>query len=183
LGHDVTLYAPAGSSTSGTLVPLSDFEYASETILGKVITIVAAFQDWRDFDVIHDHTRFYSTTFAHLLPIPLVSTVHHPVEFDELHWHHPADDYDRFFRARWERLLKRVTTVFPSHFQRASFNGEAEVIHNGLPLDKWSAPHHHEGRYLGYLGAINETKGTRQAIEAALLADEEIRLRRMPSSG
>jgi glycosyltransferase involved in cell wall biosynthesis len=96
------------------------------------------------------------------------------VEFDELHWHHPADEYDRFFRARWERLLERVTTVFPSHFQRASFNGEAVVIHNGLPLDKFSAPHHREGRYLGYLGAINETKGTRQAIEAALLADEEI---------
>jgi hypothetical protein len=55
LGHEVTLYAPAGSSSSGTLVPLSAFEYASETILGKVITIAAAFQDWRNFDVIHDH--------------------------------------------------------------------------------------------------------------------------------
>ena len=174
LGHEVTLYAPAGSSTSGKLVPLSAFEYASETILGKVITIVAAFQDWESFDVIHDHTRFYSTAFAHLLPIPLVSTVHHPAEFDELHWHHPADEYNSFFRERWGRLVKSVTTVFPSHFQRAFFNGEAEVIHNGLPLDKWSAPHPSKANYLGYLGAINETKGTRQAIEAALLADEQI---------
>ena len=149
LGHEVTLYAPAGSSTSGKLVPLSAFEYASETILGKVITIVAAFQDWEQFDVIHDHTRFYSTAFAHLLPIPLVSTVHHPVEFDELHWHHPADEYNSFFRERWGRLVKSVTTVFPSHFQRAFFNGEAEVIHNGLPLDKWSAPHPSKANYLG----------------------------------
>jgi glycosyltransferase involved in cell wall biosynthesis len=174
LGHEVTLYAPAGSSTSATLVPLSAFEYASETILGKVITIVAAFQDWESFDIIHDHTRFYSTVFAHLLPIPLVSTVHHPVQSDELHWHHPAEDYKVFFRARWERLLKSVTTVFPSRFQRASFDGEAEVIHNGLPLDKWPAPSPSKGGYLGYLGAINETKGTRQAIEAALSADEQI---------
>ena len=174
LGHEVSLYAPAGSSTSGTLIPLSAFEYASETILGKVITIAAAFQDWKNFDVIHDHTRFYSTAFAHLLPIPLVSTVHHPVQFDELHWHHPAEDYKAFFRARWERLLKSVTTVFPSHFQRASFKGEAEVIHNGLPLHKWPAPRHSNRGYLGYLGAINETKGTRQAIEAALLANEPI---------
>jgi hypothetical protein len=45
-----------------------------------------------NFDIIHDHTRFHSTLFAHLLPILSVSTVHHPVEFDELHWHHPAAD-------------------------------------------------------------------------------------------
>lgn len=174
LGHEVTLYGPLGSSTSAKLVPLSSFEHASETILGKVITIGAAFADWRNFDVIHDHTRFYSTLFAHLLPIPMVSTVHHPVEFDELHWHHPSDDYDAFFRARWEHLLKSVTTVFASQFQRAGFKGEAEVIYNGLPLDKWSTPHARPGRYLGFLGAINETKGTREAVEAALLANEKI---------
>jgi glycosyltransferase involved in cell wall biosynthesis len=174
LGHDVTLYAPLGSSTSGKLVPLSNFEYASETILGKVLTIAAAFADWRNFDVIHDHTRFFSTLFAHLLPIPLVSTVHHPIEFDELHWHHPHDDYDVFFRTMWERLLQSVTTVFASQFQRKGFKGEAEVIYNGLPLDKWSTPHAREGRYVGFLGAINETKGTREAVDAALLANEKI---------
>lgn len=174
LGHDVTLYAPLGSSTSARLVPLSSIEHASETILGKVLTIAAAFSDWRNFDVIHDHTRFYSTLFAHLLPIPLVSTVHHPIEFDELHWHHPAGDYDAFVRAIWERLLKSVTTVFASQFQRARFQGEAELIFNGLPLDKWSTPHAPAGRYLVFLGAINESKGTREAIEAALLSDEQI---------
>jgi glycosyltransferase involved in cell wall biosynthesis len=174
LGHDVTLYAPLGSSTSAKLVPLSSFEYASETILGKVLTIAATFADWRNFDVIHDHTRFYSILFAHLLPIPLVSTVHHPVEWDELHWHHPHDDYERFFRESWERLLKSVTTVFTSRFQRAGFKGEAEVIYNGIPLDKWSTPHALAGSYLGFLGAINETKGTREAVEAALLSNEKI---------
>jgi glycosyltransferase involved in cell wall biosynthesis len=174
LGHDVTLYAPEGSLTSGRLVPLSSFEYASETILGKVITIAAAFADWRNFDVIHDHTRFYSTLFAHLLPIPMVSTVHHPVEFDELHWHHPHDDYEAFLRSRWERLLESVTTVFASQFQRVGFSGGAEVIYNGIPLDKWSTPHAREGSYLGFLGAINETKGTREAVDAALLANEKI---------
>ncbi len=174
LGHDVTLYAPLGSKTSGKLVPLSGIEHASETILGKVITIAAAFADWRNFDVIHDHTRFYSTLFAPLLPIPLVSTVHHPVIFDELHWYHPHDDYEAFLRPRWEQLLKSVTTVFASQFQRAEFKGEAEVIYNGIPLDKWSAPHAPEGQYLGFLGAINQTKGTREAVEAALLANEKI---------
>jgi glycosyltransferase involved in cell wall biosynthesis len=174
LGHEVTLYAPLGSSTSAKLVPLSSFEYASETILGKVFTIAAAFADWRNFDIIHDHTRFYSTLFAHLLPIPMVSTVHHPIEFDELHWHHPHDDYEAFLRPRWEQLLKSVTTVFSSQFQRAGFKGDAEVIYNGILLDRWTTPHAREGRYLGFLGAINETKGTREAVEAALLANEKI---------
>lgn len=57
---DVTLYAPLSSSTNAKPIPLSDFGGASETILGKVLPVAAAFADWRDFDIIHDHTRFYS---------------------------------------------------------------------------------------------------------------------------
>ena len=174
LGHDVTLYAPLQSSTKAKLVPLSGLTHGSETILGKVWPVAAAFADWRNFDIIHDHTRFYSTLFAHLLPVPLVSTVHHPIEFDELHWHHPAEDYAAFFQASWERLLKSVTTVFASQFQREHYSGPAEVIYNGLPLSKWPPPDTRAGQYLVFLGAINETKGTHEAIQAALLARENI---------
>jgi glycosyltransferase involved in cell wall biosynthesis len=174
LGHDVTLYAPLGSSTDATLVPLSDFTHASETILGKVFPVSAAFADWRNFDIIHDHTRFYSTLFAHLLPIPLVSTVHHPVEFDELHWHYPHEAYNAFVRESSERLLDSVTTVFASEFQRAHYTKKSELIYNGIPLEKWPAPKSTHRRYLAFLGAINETKGTHEAVQAALLANEDI---------
>ena len=173
LGHDVTLYAPQHSSTNGKLIPLAD-KNTSETILGRVLPVAAAFADWRDFDIIHDHTRFYSTLFAHLLPIPVVTTVHHPIEFDELHWQYPADQYRVYFRAIWERLVKRVTTVFVSQFQRAGYSEKAEVIYNGIPLNKWANPNLSAGRYLAFLGAIHETKGTHEAIRAALLANESI---------
>ena len=153
---------------------LSDFTHASETILGKVLPVSAAFADWRNFDIIHDHTRFYSTLFAHLLPIPLVSTVHHPVEFDELHWHYPHEAYNAFVRESWERLLDSVTTVFASEFQRAHYTKKSELIYNGIPLEKWPAPKSTGGRYLAFLGAINETKGTHEAVQAALLANEDI---------
>ena len=103
LGHDVTLYAPMSSSTNGRLVALTDLDTAAETILGKVLPVAAAFADWRDFDIIHDHTRFYSTLFAHLLSVPIVSTVHHPAEFDELHWNYPHDQYTIYFKAIWQR--------------------------------------------------------------------------------
>lgn len=174
LKHDVTLYAPLESSTKATLVPLSDFTYASETILGKVLPVAAAFSDWRNFDIIHDHTRFYSTLFAHLLPIPMVSTVHHPAEFDELHWDYPSKDYRAFVRDNWERLLESVTTVCASEFQRARYGKKAERIYNGIPLERWPAPNTHMGSYLAFLGAINETKGTHEAIQAALLSKEDI---------
>ncbi len=173
LGHDVTLYAPLSSTTGGKLMPLAD-EDTTETILGKVLPVAAAFADCRNFDIIHDHTRFYSTLFAHLLPIPLVSTVHHPIEFEELHWHYPADQYRKFFRTMWERLVKCVNTVFVSQFQRAGYREKAEVIYNGIPLDKWDNPNFSAGRHLVFLGAINETKGTYEAIKAALLANESI---------
>lgn len=174
LGHDVTLYAPLHSSTKARLVPLSSLPNASETILGRVLPVAAAFSDWRHFDIIHDHTRFYSTLSAHLLPIPVVSTVHHPVEFDELHWHHSAEEYSTFFRSIWERLVKSVNTVFSSQFQRVHFSGKARVIYNGIPLNRWSKPNFASGHYLAFLGAITETKGTHEAIRAALLANEAI---------
>ncbi|MFZ0708781.1 MAG: glycosyltransferase family 4 protein [Terrimicrobiaceae bacterium] len=174
LGHDVTLYAPLSSSTDAKLVPLSDFDDASETILGKVLPVGAAFADCGNYDIIHDHTRFYSVLFAHLLPVPMVSTVHHPVEFDELHWHYPAEPYRLYFRAIWERLVKSVTTVCVSQYQRAGFGDRAKLIYNGIQLDRWPKANFSTGRYLAYLGAINETKGTHEAIQAALLAKEDI---------
>jgi glycosyltransferase involved in cell wall biosynthesis len=174
LGHEVTLYAPLSSSTNAKLVPLSDFAGAAETILGKVLPVAAAYADWRNFDIIHDHTRFYSTLFAHLLPTPVVSTVHHPIKFEELHWNYPADQYSVYVKAMWDRLVQNMTTVFVSRFQRLGFAGAAEVIYNGIPLKMWSNPNFSSGKYLAFLGAINETKGTREAIEAALLAKEAI---------
>jgi glycosyltransferase involved in cell wall biosynthesis len=174
LGHDVTLYAPMASSTNAKLIPLTDLDTAHETILGKVLPVAAAFADWRNFDIIHDHTRFYSTLFAHLLPIPIVSTVHHPAEFDEFHWNYPADQYRVYFKAIWERLVPSMNTVCVSQFQRAGFEGTAEVIYNGVPLDLWPNPNLSAGQYLAFLGAINETKGTLEAIQATLLAGDVI---------
>jgi glycosyltransferase involved in cell wall biosynthesis len=174
LGHDVTLYAPLSSTTNAKLVALSDLDNAAELILGKVLPVAAAFFDWRNFDIIHDHTRFYSTLFAHLLPIPIVSTVHHPIEFEELHWNYPAGQYKVYFQAIWDRMVKSMTTVFVSQFQRSGFKGKAEVIYNGLPLNLWPNPNFSAGQYLAFLGAINETKGTYEAIKAALLAGEPI---------
>jgi hypothetical protein len=71
---------------------------------------------------------------ANLLPIPLVSTVHHPIEFDELHWDYPHEAYNAFVRDSWERLLDSVTTVFASEFQRARYTKKSELICNGIPL-------------------------------------------------
>jgi hypothetical protein len=105
LGHDVTVYAPLQSSTKAKLVPLSGLTHGSETILGKVWPVAAAFADWRNFDIIHDHTRFYSTSLRTCFPF-LGLNSSPPIEFDELHWHHPAEDYAAFFQASWERLLK-----------------------------------------------------------------------------
>ena len=159
VGHDVTLYARSPSSTHAKLVPLPSIP-ARLSPLGKVLPVAAAFAH---FDIIHDHTRFFSTLFAHLVPTPIVSTVHHPVEFDELHWHHPAEEYATFFRALLGGVVKSVTTVFVSQFQRDRFGREARLISNGIPLAKWTKPGFTAGHYLACLGAINETKGTHEA--------------------
>jgi hypothetical protein len=45
LGHDVTLYASRRLSTNARLIPLSSISNASDTILGKVLPVAAAFAD------------------------------------------------------------------------------------------------------------------------------------------
>jgi glycosyltransferase involved in cell wall biosynthesis len=172
LGHDVTLYARFGSSTNARLVPLSDLTNASGTILGKVLPVAAAFADWRNFDTtIPDSIRpFLRILFPSLSFRPFITQSSTTSFTGNI----LPEDYATFFRSTWNRLVKHVNTVFVSRFQRAGFSGKAEVIYNGIPLKMWSRPSFGSGRYLAFLGAINETKGTHEAIMAALLAGERI---------
>lgn len=154
-GHHVTLFAAGGSRTEAHLV--TTFAEPPSALLGDVGVearhVLAAYDHWRKFDIIHDHT-FLGPTVGAALPVPVVHTLHGPVT--------PAN------RELIADLGKRVHLVAISHHQRSTLPAgvHAAVIHNGI--DPAAFPFSAKpGEYLLFCGRINPEKGPVQAIEIA----------------
>jgi glycosyltransferase involved in cell wall biosynthesis len=101
LGHEVVVYAPEGSTTSGQLratvpAPLSDAPPDSlpDARVWEEWHVAMAVQDAvrSDLDVLHSHLHVHALGFAPLLPMPLVSTLHGSA------WHQPHHVMLRAFR-------------------------------------------------------------------------------------
>lgn len=154
-GHAVTLFAAGGSRTEAQLV--ATFAEPPSALLGCVTIeaqhVLAAYDRWREFDLIHDHTLLGPVVGA-ALPVPVVHTLHGPVT---------AENRD-LIRA----LGQRVQLVAISHHQRSTLPAgvRATVIHNGV--DPAAFPFRDSpGDYLLFCGRINPEKGPVQAIEIA----------------
>lgn len=154
-GHQVTLFAAGGSRTEARLV--ATFAEPPSALLGEPAVearhVLAAYEHWREFDIIHDHTFLGPVTGA-ALPVPLVHTLHGPVT-----------DANRELIAA---LGRRAHLVAISHHQRSTLPAgtRATVIHNGI--DPAAFPFSAEpGDYLLFCGRINPEKGPVEAIEIA----------------
>jgi glycosyltransferase involved in cell wall biosynthesis len=157
-GHDVTLFAAPGSSTSARLVtplktgrPLGDPAWAADDLFHTT----SAFLQAREFDVLHDHT-FSGPALGAMLAgsPPVVHTLHGP----------------------WTPIARRLSAVIDdevhlvaiSAAQRAS-NPEARyaaTICNGVDLDTHPFNPNKED-FLVFLGRINAEKRPELAIEVA----------------
>ncbi|HVX22171.1 MAG TPA: glycosyltransferase family 4 protein [Acidimicrobiales bacterium] len=157
-GHDVTVYAAPGSSTTARLVtPLR-----APAVLGdpssagdELYHAMAAYLDASSFDVIHDHTGLGPALGAVLSGSPaVVHTLHGP-------WTEPAR---RFFEA----LQRRVHLVAISHAQRAANGGlhYAGVVHNGVDLARYRFNPAKED-FLLFLGRVSPEKRPEVAIDVA----------------
>ena len=84
LGHDVTLFAAAGSRTSATLVEtvpgaLSESPHLDAKVwemlhVGRVMAQVGVGAD--DFDIVHNQADFVPLPFSRLTKTPMVTTIH-----------------------------------------------------------------------------------------------------------
>src|SRR4051794_33285968 len=97
-GHDVTLLAAPGSSSTADVVPLLDDAHPEdiELPLIEATHVSAAFDlikrasaKGRPFDILHDHCPGVAVGMADSLDVPVVHTLHGP--FDE----HRAELYRR----------------------------------------------------------------------------------------
>ena len=156
-GHDVTLFAAAGSRTGARLVsPLEE----PPPVIGaapdeEAFHTLAAYLARDDFDLIHDHTSL-GPAFAALLPDgpPVVHTLHGP--------------WTPGLRHKLGLVHDRVHLVAISHAQQrlnASVR-TAGIVHNGIDIDAHPFREHKED-FLLFLGRVNPDKAPEVAVEVA----------------
>ena len=166
-GHDVTLFAPEGSSSPARVV--SPLPATGAARMGDswvdAYHAVAAYRRADDFDVVHDHTFFGTALAAVSSRRPVaVHTLHGP-------WNERA-------RAYYELLHDRVHLVAISETQRRENRAAryAATIPNGIDVDRYPLWDGEREDFLVYIGRANRDKAPELAVELAHTVGVPIKL-------
>jgi glycosyltransferase involved in cell wall biosynthesis len=157
-GHQVTVFASAGSDVPGELVETLPGTYAANGApdnwqLCEWINLCRAVEQSRRFDVLHSHAYFWGLPLEGLSQAPMVHTLHIC----------PDDDAARL----WS--MNRTACVTAISAYQWSMHPElkpAAVIHHGVDTSQFSF-HEKPDDYVCYLGRFTPGKGPIAAIAAA----------------
>jgi glycosyltransferase involved in cell wall biosynthesis len=156
LGHDVTLFATADSTTTARLHPTVAHGWSEdETVDPKVaecLHIAAVYERADEFDIIHNGFDFLPLTYSELVDTPVVTTIHG--------FSSPQ------IVPVYERYDTTTTYVAISDADRDPRLHYAATIHHGIDVGAF-AVHPDPGDHLLFFGRIHPDKGTAHAIELA----------------
>jgi glycosyltransferase involved in cell wall biosynthesis len=164
-GHDVVLFAHPASTTAAEL--RTALPEDSTQLIGQGSTelahVLAAYDQLRDVDVIHDHTMAGPLLGPHMTATPIVTT-HHGV-FD--------DAGRRIFR----HAARHADVVAISHCQAASAGSIpiAGVVHHGIDVAEVPSGEG-DGGYLAFVGRMVAEKGPHRAAVIARRAGQPLRI-------
>jgi glycosyltransferase involved in cell wall biosynthesis len=163
LGHDVTLYACAGSNTKAKLIEVTDRPLYD--IIGEfrfdamqfydLVEVRMAFEAAKNgaYDIIHNHMNMHVAAFDIFCPVPMVTTNHSsvPPDFEPL-----------------AKLAKNSNYISISNSQRemAPYLNYIETIYHGIDTNKFDFNSDPQD-YLLFLATMSEAKGVDRAIEIA----------------
>ncbi|HET7092917.1 MAG TPA: glycosyltransferase, partial [Thermomicrobiales bacterium] len=180
-GHDVTLFAPAGSRTSGRLVEtvpagvgldLGEDEKQSQFLRNGRLAYTAAAA--LGADLVHDHTDF---TPDPDFPLPVVRTIHGPAVDSHVAMYAAMSargDHFLAISARQRDLFRAAARALFGPGDHIRFDG---VVHN--PIDVASAPFYPasaKADYVVFLGRCHWEKDPVGAIQAAHAAGMPLKL-------
>lgn len=169
LGHDVTLFASAGSQTRATLVAMRDQPLRMDPALScDVAAHLNMLHEVREradeFDLIHFHIDCFQ--------MPLFSDIAHKT-LTTMHGRLDLKDLGPFL-MRWRRY---PLTSISNHQRRpmaaANFVG---TVHHGFPEVMFKFTPVPKGDYLAFLGRISPEKRLDRAIEIALATGIPLRI-------
>ena len=187
-GHDVTLFAAAGSQTSAQLVetvphafslwPESErnatqqFDLVSGLLEGPpdfraleqqhIATCIEAARDG-DFDVVHSHLHIHALVFSRLIPCPFVSSLHGAAWVNASH-----AVFDRYRDQPFVSLSDAERQLKPDLNYVAT-------VYNGIRLDAFPLCDKKED-YLLFAGRLAPEKGAAEAVQIAKQAGMPLRI-------
>jgi glycosyltransferase involved in cell wall biosynthesis len=169
-GHDVVLFAPAGSETKAELRCVNA-DHPNPSLLGNVwseaehaFAVYADLQErgWDGVELVHDHSGVIGPALGALVDgPPVVHTLHGQ-------WIEPARRY-------FALLDRRVHLIAVSESQRAA-NPDATyagVVPNGIDLAAYTFRDRKDD-FLLFIGRANPDKGPALAIEIARRAERPL---------
>jgi glycosyltransferase involved in cell wall biosynthesis len=165
-GHEVTLFAAAGSETKANLIPVVPHPLREAHILDStpftVAEVAKAYKMADKFDIIHNHAwpDYLAFAAANASKTPTLTTVHFPF----------LPETRRVFEE-----YKNLNYVSISNNQRKTslklnFCG---TVYNSIPVEKFPFSRKHDD-YLLHVGRISLQKGTHIAIDIALKLKKEL---------
>jgi glycosyltransferase involved in cell wall biosynthesis len=159
LGHDVTLFASADSTTRGTLVPMCPRALRLDTscrdqLAWHVLMIECVAAQAHKFDILHFHIGHFHFPLLRRLDVPHVTTLHGRLDLPEL-----GPLYDEFS----EMPLISISDAQRRPLSKANW---VATIPHGLPDTLFHFQPEPEG-YLAFLGRISPEKRVDRAIAIA----------------
>jgi glycosyltransferase involved in cell wall biosynthesis len=157
-GHDVTLFAPPGSTTKARLVSPLGERLPPDSIGNpwyEASHAMSAYEGSERFDILHDHTGPVGVSIGALIESPIVHTLHGPFTPQAL--------------MLYSRIARHLWFVAISESQRSMGPPDlrwAGVVYNGIPMDNYPYRGDKED-FLFFLGRADEEKAPHLAIEAA----------------
>jgi glycosyltransferase involved in cell wall biosynthesis len=162
-GHEVTLFAAAGSHTSAELhstSPTPLWESGADALAAHAIEIEDLVRRSADFDVIHSHLDVLPWIAGDRYEAPLVTTMHGRLDLP---------DQQKLLRRFRDRPLVSISDAQRKPVQDLGLNWRATVYH-GLDLEHI----YHLGKgdkgYLAFVSRLTPEKAPHLAIKTAIKA-------------
>jgi glycosyltransferase involved in cell wall biosynthesis len=167
-GHDVTLFASGDSRTKAKLAAI--YPQAPSERIGQSFWelrhVLACYERYDEFDVINDHSGPPAAAIGGAPPIPVVHTVHGPLDGE------PGHVYEAL-----HRVAPNVGLISISMNQRKPkphLNWIANC-RNALDLSMYPC-HPHRGDYLLFLGRMSPDKGAHRAVAVAMQMEAPLKI-------
>jgi glycosyltransferase involved in cell wall biosynthesis len=163
-GHDVTLFAPPGSSADGEVIAVLEeahpddiqkAQFESDHVARAFGEIDAAAERGEPYDVVHDHVGHTALAMADRLSVPLVHTLHGPF----------TEDACRFYAEHGPKAC--IVGISKSQLDSGPEEmGGGRVVHNPIDTEEWPFSARKDDFTL-WIGRMSPDKGPHRAIAAA----------------
>ncbi len=162
--HQVTLFATGDSKTKANLIPVWPQSLWRAKLKSPHAVFALLFEKLislqNQFDIIHDHCEFYTTSYSRFLKPPIVTTLHHPLTEET------TILYKKFPKINYVAISKNQKRSGPGI-------NIVKTIYNGLPVEKYPF-NPNPKNYLLWLSRIGPDKGIAEAIDIAKLSGERL---------